>query len=212
MSTITGLEPDPRRPGAVRLLVDGKHFCTVHEGAGAAGLAPGAAWNDASTRAASRLAEEEGAWRALLVALERRSFSVADIRRRLGQKGHTPEAVVYAVERGIELGLLDDAAFARRFVDTRAARGRGPGRLRRDLAALGVERALVDQAIGERWPEPEGALDLAAQIAERRAKQLAGLPRDVRRRRLLAFLARRGFTGSGVDALVRKVLQPGNPA
>lgn len=196
----------------MRLLVDGRHFCTVHEGVQAAGLAPGSAWDEASTRTASRLADEEGAWRALLVALERRSFSIADIRRRLGQKGHTPEAVIYAVERGRELGLLDDAEFARRFVDTRAARGRGPGRLRRDLAGLGVDRALVDAAISERWPEPEDALALAAQLAERRARQLAGLPREVRRRRLLAFLARRGFTGSSVNDLVRRVLQRNAPA
>ncbi len=207
MPTITALEPDPRRPGAVRLLVDGKLFCTVHEGAGAAGLSPGTAWDAANSHVASRLADEEGAWRALLVALERRGFSIVEIRRRLRQKGHAPEAVEYAVERGQELGLLDDAAFARRYVESRSARGRGPGRLRLDLAGLGVDRALADAAIGERWPEPEEVLTLAAQLAERRARQLAGLPREVRRRRLLAFLARRGFSGSGVTALVRRVLQ-----
>lgn len=207
MPTITALEPDPRRPGALRLLVDGRLFCTVHEGARAAGLAPGAAWDEASTGAASRLADEEGAWRALLVALERRGFAVAEIRRRLRQKGHAPEAVEYAVARGRDLGLLDDAAFARRYVESRSARGRGPGRLRLDLAALGVDRALIDAAIQERWPEPDAALTLATQLAERRARQLVGLPREVRRRRLLAFLARRGFTGAGVTDLVRRVLQ-----
>jgi len=212
LSRITGLEPDPRRPGAVRLLVDGKPFCTVHEGAGAVGLAPGAVWDETSSQAASRLAEEEGAWRALLGALGRRSFSVAAIRRRLQQKGHTPEAVSYAVDRGKALGLLDDAAFAATFVDTRAARGRGPGRLRRDLAVLGVDRALVEDALRARWPEPEEAMALAQQLAERRSKQLSGLPREVRRRRLLAFLARRGFSGAGVNDLVHRVLQGGGTA
>lgn len=207
MPVITALEPDPRRPGAVRLLVDGKLFCTLHEGAQAAGLAPGAAWDEVNARTASRLADEEGAWRALLVALARRGFSIAEIRRRLRQKGHAPEAVEYAVERGRERGLLDDADFARRYVESRSARGRGPGRLRLDLAALGVDRALADAAIGERWQEPEEALTLAAQLAERRARQLAGLPREVRRRRLVAFLARRGFSGAGVTDLVRRVLQ-----
>jgi len=207
MPRITALEPDPRRPGAVRLLVDGRLFCTVHEGAGAAGLAPGVAWDAASTAAATRLADEEGAWRALLAALERRGFSIAEIRRRLLQKGHAPDAVGFAIERGRETGLLDDAAFARRYVASRAGRGRGPGRLRLDLAALGVERSLVDAAIAEQWPAPEEALTLAAQLAERRARQLAGLPREVRRRRLLAFLARRGFTGSSVTALVARVLR-----
>lgn len=207
MPTITALEPDPRRPGAVRLLVDGKLFCTLHEGARAAGLAPGAAWDAVNARTATRLAEEEGAWRALLVALERRGFAIAEIRRRLRQKGHGPEAVEYAVDRGRERGLLDDAEFARRYVESRSARGRGPGRLRLDLAALGVDRALADAAIGERWQEPEEVLTLAAQLAERRARQLAGLPREVRRRRLVAFLARRGFSGAGVTDLVRRVLK-----
>ncbi len=211
MPTITALEPDPRRPGALRLLVDGKLFCTVHEGAKAAGLAPGRTWDEANTRAASRLADEEGAWRALLVALARRGFSIAEIRRRLRQKGHAPEAVEYAVERGRTLGLLDDAEFARRYVASRSARGRGPGRLRLDLAGLGVDRTLADAAIRERWPEPEEALTLAAQLVERRARQLAGLPREVRRRRLLAFLARRGFSGSGVTDLVRRALQRSAP-
>ena len=39
-------------------------------------------------------------------------------------------------------------------------------------------------------------------LAERRAGQLAGLPPEARRRRLLAFLARRGFSGSKVRDLV----------
>jgi len=211
MPTITALEPDPRRPGALRLLVDGRVFCTVHEGAAAAGLSPGAEWDEVSSRAAGRLAEEEGAWRALLVALERRGFSISEIRRRLRQKGHTPDAVDYAVERGRALGLLDDAAFAQRYVESRSARGRGPGRLRLDLARLGVDRALIDGAIGERWPEPAEALTLATELAERRARQLAGLPREVRRRRLLAFLARRGFTGSRVADLVRRILARSAP-
>jgi hypothetical protein len=33
-------------------------------------------------------------------------------------------------------------------------------------------------------------------LAAKRAAQLGALPRDVKRRRLLAYLARRGFTGT----------------
>ena len=55
-----------------------------------------------------------------------------------GIRGPRVEA---ALERVAQLGLLDDAAFAQSYVETRAARGRGPARLVRDLMAMGVERA-----------------------------------------------------------------------
>jgi SOS response regulatory protein OraA/RecX len=208
MAKITALEPDPRRPGAVRVLVDGKLFCTVHEAGVAAGeLAVGTEWNDHRAESAGRAADEEAAWRALLRALERRSHATAQLRRRLVQKGHPPEAVDYAIARAQEVGLLDDAAFARHFVESRSARGRGPARLRRDHATLGVARAHIDAALSAQWTEPESALALADDLARRRARQLRGLPRDTCRRRLLAYLGRRGFTGRRVSELVTRVLR-----
>jgi regulatory protein len=208
MPRITGLEPDPRRPGAVRVLVDGRHFCTVHEAAlGSATLAIGADWTGERAGLAGRAADEEAAWRAVLKALERRSYAVTELRRRLLMRGHPPAASDYALQRAEAAGLLDDLVYARQFVASRAARGRGPSRLRRDLLALGVAKVHIEAALAEQWPEPEEALTLAAQLARRRARQLAGLPREVRRRRLLAYLARRGFAGSPVSELVTRVLR-----
>jgi regulatory protein len=201
------LDPDPAHPGAVRVLVDGRLFCTVHGAVIESGsLAVGAEWDEARLQAAGRAADEEAAWRTLLKALERRGFSVGEIRRRLRQKGHPPEAVDHAVTRAEGVRLLDDAAFARQFVRSRASRGRGPARLRQDLRRLSVAEHLIDAALREQWPEPEDALGLAASLAARRARQLGSIPRDAKRRRLLAYLARRGFSGARVSDLVRRVL------
>lgn len=204
---ITGLEPDPARPGTLRVMVDGKAFCTVSASAvQSRGLEVGAEWNDASIAVAGKAADEEAAWRTLLKALERRSFSVGEIRRRLRQKGHPAAAVDCAVRRAEEMGLLDDAAFALRFVESRASRGRGPSRLRQDLRALSVPDQFIDAALQEQWPEPDSAIDLAASLAARRIRQLGSIPNDAKRRRLLGYLARRGFSGSRVAELVRRVL------
>lgn len=210
MARITALEPDPRRKGAVRILVDGKLFCTVHE-AGLAGgeLVVGAEWDEPRAQSAGRAADEEAAWRALLRGLERRAHATAELRRRLVQKGHPPGAADFAIARAIELRLLDDAAFARQFVESRSARGRGPARLRQDLAVLGVARTHIDAAVGARWTEPDAALSLATDLARKRARQLSGLPRETRRRRLLAYLGRRGFKGRRVSELVTRVLRDG---
>ena len=208
MAKITGLEADPRRPGAVRVMVDGRLFCTVHEGAaGTAALAVGAEWTAERAASAGRAADEEAAWRGVLTALERRSHAAPDLRRRLVRKGHPPDAADHAIRRALAVGLLDDALFARNYVESRAARGRGPARLRRDLAALGVARAHIDAALAEQWSAPEDALALAAALARKRARQLAELPPEVRRRRLLAYLARRGFTGPAVSGLVSGLLR-----
>lgn len=204
---ITALEPDPADPGTVRVLVDGRLFCTVGaEAVGQTGLRIGDAWNEAQAARVGPAADAQAAWRALLRSLERRSFAIGDLRKKLLQKGHPPEAVAAAIERGIDTGLLNDAAFATQFVASRAARGRGPARLRRDLRLLGVAPSLVESALQAQWPEPADSLELARDLARRRAKQLAGLPREVRVRRLVAFLARRGFSGSRVMALVREAV------
>jgi regulatory protein len=107
--------------------------------------------------------------------------------------------------------LLDDAAFAHQFVQSRASRGRGPARLKQDLRMRSVPEPYIDAALREQWPEPEAALELAAGLARRRLRQLGALPRDVRRRRLLGYLARRGFSGTQVNDLIRRILADAEP-
>jgi SOS response regulatory protein OraA/RecX len=64
-----------------------------------------------------------------------------------------------------------------------------------------VDRALLE-AFG-----PDGAdAPQADAVARRRLAQLRGLPRPVQRRRLLAFLARRGFAGETVSRMVGGLL------
>ncbi len=200
---ITALEADPTRPGSVKVMVDGKPYCTVNE---SAALQVGGQWDETSMAAAGKAADEEGAWRTLLKALERRSYSIGEIRRKLRQKGHPSSAVDYAVSRAIQVKLLDDGAYALHYVQTRASRGRGPARLRQDLRLRGVSDALIDAALREQWPEPETALDMVASLAARRVRQLGAIPNEAKKRRLIGYLARRGFSGSRVAELVRRVL------
>jgi regulatory protein len=204
-ATITAIEPDLRRGGAVRLFVAGELYCTVDEAA-VAGLAPGAPLTAAVTDLLGRAADEEAAYRTVLRALHRRAHARADLARRLIRRGHAAEAVQVALDRAERHGFLDDGAFAAHFVATRSERGRGPSRLTRDLLALGVARAVVDRAVAERWPADADRSAVPAALAVRRAAQLGDLPRPVKRRRLLAFLARRGFNGSEAVEAVRNAL------
>lgn len=204
---ITALHRDPRRAGAVRLEVDGVRFGAVPgEIVSAHGLAVGQPLDGALHQRLSAAADVEAAYRTALRALELRSYARNDLLRRLQRKGHPLPAVEAALERVEALGLLDDAAYARNYVQTRAARGRGPSRLVRDLLAMGVQRSLIDGALAAQWPEGSDRASMPRGLAIKRAAQLGALPRQTRRRRILAYLARRGFSGREVSDIVEEVL------
>ena len=206
-STITAVDPDPRRPGAVRLEIDGARFGAVpREFVGAERLTVGRVVDAELQERLGAAADIEAAFGTVLRCLELRSYARSDLGRRLLRKGHPRQAVEAALERAIGLGLLDDAAYARSYVQTRAARGRGPSRLTRDLLAMGVQRSLIDRALAAEWPEGSDRSSMPQVLATKRAQQLGALPRPTKRRRLLAYLARRGFSGREVTEMVERVL------
>ena len=137
--------------------------------------------------------------------LEARSRSVAEVRRRLGRAGYRPELVEGAIARLTELGMLDDEAFGRAWVESRdRARPRGEIALRRELALKGVDRAMVDELLAERRDGAPTAADdgeavsvdlAAARRLLARNERALGRVADPRvlRQRAYALLARNGF-------------------
>jgi len=205
--TLTGLAPDPRQPGYRLVEVDRGRFASLP----VAALEPlrlevGAALAPAVLDRLRELADIEAAERAALRALARRAHARLDLQRRLVKKQHPPAAVDAALERLASRGLLDDRRFAEQYAALRATRGKGPARLLGDLMAQGVERRTAEQAV-RRALEEEG-IDPGVEaraVATKRARQLAGLPVPVRKRRLLAFLLRRGYAGVPLKDLVEEL-------
>lgn len=134
-------------------------------------------------------------------ALARRARSRADLGRWLREREFAAPDIEAVLDRLVDLGLLDDHAFARGYARTRLAPGRGfgPRRVAAELSRRGVARSVVDAVLAE-LADDTGASDertAARAVAARRAKSLRGLAPEVARRRLVAFLVRRGF-GQGV--------------
>ena len=112
-----------------------------------------------------------------------------------------PEEVASDVlDRFTEVGLVDDATFAQDWVESRQQRRHlSSSALRRELQTKGVDRDLVDTALGQVASEDE--LSAAQALAEKKLRSVTGLPREVQYRRLAGALARRGFSG-GITASV----------
>lgn len=137
--------------------------------------------------------------------LEARSRSVSEVRRRLTTAGYRSDLVDGAIERMTELGMLDDEAFARAWVESRdRARPRGERAIREELRLKGIDRTTMDLVLAERReavaPSDDGSAgdspDRAAaeRLIRKHERALARVadPRQ-RRQRAYALLARNGF-------------------
>jgi len=204
---LTGLAPDPRRPDYRLVEVDRGRFASLPaESLIGLDLVVGREIGPLVMERLQELADLEAAHRAAARALARRAHARSDLRRRLLQKQHPPAAVDAALARLSDVGLLDDVRFAKDYALAKAPRGRGPARLVRDLQAQGVDRRIAEDAVRSSLAAEGVDLTRAVQsLVEKRARQLAGLPAAVRKRRLVAFLARRGFGGAEVRALVENL-------
>ncbi|WP_443046506.1 recombination regulator RecX [Streptomyces sp. NBC_00247] len=116
------------------------------------------------------------------------------------------EAAEEVLSRFEDVGLIDDAAFADSWVESRH-HGRGLARraLARELRTKGVDSTVIDEAVGQLDPEREE--ETARELVERKLRSTRGLDRDKRLRRLAGMLARKGYGEGMALRVVRQALE-----
>ncbi|WP_406740411.1 recombination regulator RecX [Streptomyces atratus] len=116
------------------------------------------------------------------------------------------EAAEEVLSRFEDVGLIDDAAFAGAWVESRH-HGRGLARraLVRELRTKGVDSTLIDEAVGQLDSEQEEAT--ARELVARKLRSTRGLDRDKRLRRLAGMLARKGYGEGMALRVVRQALE-----
>ena len=136
--------------------------------------------------------------------LESRARSIHEVSRRLLDAGYRTELVEGVIGRLVELGILDDEAFGRAWVESRdRAHPRGARALRDELRRKGIDGRVIDAILADRATDTsrgvgDGRSDVDLDAAERLlARHAAALRRvaDPRKRRQRAYglLARHGF-------------------
>jgi SOS response regulatory protein OraA/RecX len=149
-----------------------------------------------------------------LNALTRRGISVAELIDLLRRRGLDELEIVSEIDRLDRVGLLDDEQLARTLVRTLTERkGLGRSAVRAELLRRKIDQQTANEAIEEIF-EDEGLDDLsrARALAVKRAPQLRSLDPETARRRLGAFLMRKGYSGSIVSSAVATALAPNHPS
>ena len=139
----------------------------------------------------------------LLTAAPRTRAQLATALRRRGIPDGAAQDVL---GRFADVGLIDDAAFARAWVESRHySRGLSRRSLSAELRRQGVQTEEIRDAVDTLDPEQEAAT--ARRLVEQKMAGTRGQPPEVRARRAAGTLARKGYPPGLVFRLIREVLE-----
>ena len=139
----------------------------------------------------------------LLTIAPRTRAQLAQAMHRGGVPGEAAEAVL---TRFTDAGLIDDAAFARAWVESRHhSRGLSKRSLSAELRRHGVQNDEIREAVDALDPEQE--VDTARRLVERKLASSRGRPPEARARQAAGMLARKGYPPGLAFRLIREVMQ-----
>jgi regulatory protein len=141
----------------------------------------------------------------LLDQLTGQARSRSELAGKLAAKLVPDDVATRLLDRFEEVGLVDDAAFARSWVASRQP-GKGLARraLAQELRRKGIDDEVAREALDEIDPDDE--LEAARDLVRRKLRSMSGLDDTVRTRRLVGMLARKGYSPGVAFAVVRSEL------
>jgi regulatory protein len=207
MSVISAIVPAVRPAGRFEVVADGRTVAVLSlDAIERLQLSVGRSIAGLEERIAAEAAQVKVYDRAINM-LAFRARSSVELARALVRKGEERTLVDRAIARLQEQRLLDDAAFAQAYTRAKVlGASQSRRRVQQGLARKGVARGVSDVAIETVFAE-EGVdqRDIVEAAARKKLRTLAKLDAPVRRRRLYAFLARRGYDGEDIRRAMEAV-------
>ncbi|OGF52727.1 MAG: hypothetical protein A2Z21_08075 [Candidatus Fraserbacteria bacterium RBG_16_55_9] len=140
----------------------------------------------------------------ILRLLSFRPRSIHETRSRLKRAGYPSSAIQQVIQEAEERGWLDDASFAKLWVQDRlATKPKGRAQLKSELRAKGVTDELIEQALNEVEIDER---QIIQQLIEQQKTRYRGDDRIARERKLYAYLRRRGFSPEAIRRALRQTI------
>jgi len=200
---VTALKAQKKNPNRVSIYLDGEFAFGVSRIV-AAWLKIGQSLSDEKLASIQKQEAGELALQKALLLLSYRPRSESEVQKRLLENGFEEVVVESTLNRLREGGLVQDQNFARTWVENRSAfRPRSQRFLAYELRQKGVRDEDIETALAEASSDDQ----LAYQAACRYARRLHGLDWEEFRKKLSAFLGRRGFSYGSINPVVQRVWQ-----
>jgi regulatory protein len=185
---LTALRVQQKNRERVSVYLDGR-FAFGVPALVAARLKVGQFLSDEDIESLKERGDLEQAYNSALNYLSYRPRSRSELGSYLRRQGAADKQIDAILERLEQAGLSGDEAFAKYWVENRDQfRPRGPAALRHELRAKGIDTRVINGAL-ECLDSGDGAYRASA----RKAQQLRGMDRVLFTRKIVEFLARRGF-------------------
>jgi len=131
-----------------------------------------------------------------------RARSRAELGEALAARGVPESAAVTVLDRLAAVGLVDDRAFAEGYVRSRHRdRGLAAREISRQLRDRGVEDSVITAAVSE--VDGAAEAEVALRLVTRKLRSMTSLAPEVKTRRLVGMLARKGYSPSMAFQIVR---------
>jgi regulatory protein len=205
---------EPRRPGRGSSRTGSSDSSRQGGRGGKGGRTKTRTWEE---REAARLAREEAAAAELeadpeavartilLDTLTGQARSRQELADKLAKRGVPDDLATTLLDRFTEVGLVDDAAYARQWVESRhRSRGLAPRALAQELRRKGVGDDDTKAAL-EQIDEADERIAARA-LVDRKMRSMRGLDHQVATRRLAGLLARKGYSSGLAFSVVREAL------
>ena len=149
---------------------------------------------------------ERVARKVILDQLTGQARSRAELATKLAKKDIPEEIAERLLTRFEEVGLIDDAAFARSWVESRQS-GKGLARraLAHELRRKGIDDQVARDALAE--VDPEAEVESARMLVQRKMRSVQRVDRNTAIRRLTGMLARKGYPPGVAIRVVREELE-----
>lgn len=203
---ITGIKVQKRNPERVNIYLDGEYAFGLSRIV-AAWLHTGQRLDEEKINA---LCTEDGfevAYQKALMFLNHRQRTSYEIRQKLNEKGFSTSQIDETLIKLERAGLVEDEKYAQLWVENRNSfHPRSQRLMRLELLHKGVATEAIEKALAKSAEDAE----LATQAAMQQIRKYADLNWEDFRKKLSAFLLRRGFSYGTVAPVVRSVWESVN--
>lgn len=209
MGEITALEPQKKNPKRVNLFVDGKFVVGLDlETVVKEKLEVGRKLSEKEIKSLVELSGRRKIFDKVFKFLSYRPRSQKEVRDYLIKRKVAEEEITDILKELSEKKYLDDEEFARWWVEQRMMfRPKGHRALEMELRQKGVAKEAIAELLDRYLAEGGNEQELAKKVAEKKLKTLSHLPVWDLRQKLVAVLARRGFSWEIIDQVVDGILK-----
>ena len=209
MSFITAISPQKKHRNRYSIFVDNQFYAGVDAAVvEQLNLKKGLEVDSAKLATILEQEEYQRAKTYLFRLLSRRLYSCAEVRKKLNDRGYEPELIEKIITEFINQDWLDDTQFATQWVESRIRfKPRGIALIRRELIQKGIAKEVITEVLAK-YTDSEAEFDRALTALKKKKNYTTEPDRIKRKRKIYAYLARRGFNPDTINQVMNQFKQP----